>query len=195
MRPVNDPTAILARLGLPASLLLVVASAFSVYSVVRMAAESYDKVARMLGPLGRYWSARKTARAADAAATAELIARIDAMGRQIAEQATTIAGQANTIAEQGREIDWLRRMRDDNSWNIDMQRQIRELSATVRRLRDRAQITDAYLVTDEHWHRTVTLLIDPASCHIIDDIPAHESYLEFERRWYAEHADKPADPK
>lgn len=174
----DDLSALIERFNLPSSLLLLVAFGFSVASGVRIAAESYEKVAKLLGPLGRRWIKARDERIARAADVVKLQRDCDKL--------------AQTCVEQAREIDWLRRMRDDNAWTADMERQNRELAAIVRRLRDREEIKDAYLVYEADWHRRAAIAWSSGEPRevIEAEVPEHRSYLDFERDWQTAHATK-----
>ncbi len=172
---------IIDRLNLPNSLLIPVSFGLAVYSGLRMLAEQYDRVAKVLGPLGRRWTAARQQRIAKAANVAELTDKVDKL--------------TETIDIQAREIAWYR-MRDDNAWTEDLQTQNRELRAIVRRLRDRQELDDAYNLYDTGWHRLADLSWEAAADRetIIRDVPPHTSRLEFERQWHARRAGETGGP-
>lgn len=161
------------NLNLPSSLLIPIAFGLAGYSGLRMLAEQFAPIAKALGPLGRRWTARREQRVARAANVAELTEKVDKL--------------TATVEMQAREIAWLRKMRDDDAWTNDLSRQVRELSAILRRLRDRQEMVDAYVLADTQWHRRADLAWTAGDdrARIETEIPEHVPYLEFERRWRA----------
>lgn len=153
----------LQSLRLPESLLLVVAFVFGIYVIARMLAESYDQVAKVLGPWGRQWAARRDERTKRAGRYDDLV---DKVKRRDA-----------AMDRMQSEIDFLRQARVDDKWNADLNRQVKALDIVVRELRERGEITDGYLRYDHQWHRQHQLSDDPINRHI--------SFLEFESRWRA----------
>lgn len=167
------------NLNLPDSLLLPVAFGLASYTGLKMLAEQFAPIAKALGPLGRRWTQLRDQRIARAANVADLTEKVEKL--------------TETAEVQAREIAWLRAMRDDDAWTKDLQRQVRELSAIVRRLRDRQEMIDAYVLADTEWHRRADLAwkagADPE--RIAAYVPAHVPFLEFERRWRAARCDTP----
>lgn len=165
------------QLNLPNSLLLPVAFGLSAYSGLRMLAEQFAPVAKALGPLGKRWTQLREQRIAKAANLADLTKQVERL--------------TATVEDQAREIAWLRRMRDDDAWTKDLQRQVRELSAIARRRADRMEMIDAYVLADTEWHRRADLAWQAGDDreHIEQTVPDHVPFLEFERRWHADRAD------
>lgn len=160
------------HLNLPNSLLLPVAFGLAAYSGLRMLAEQFAPIAKALGPLGRRWTTLREQRIARAANVAELTEKVDKL--------------TQTVDVQAREIAWLRAMRDDDAWTKDLQRQVRELSAIVRRLRDRQEMIDAYVLADTEWHRRADLAWKAGDLERLEEaVPVHVPFLEFERQWRA----------
>lgn len=161
-------------LNLPNSLLLPVAFGLSTYSALRMLAEQFGPVAKALGPLGRRWTALREQRIAKAANVADLTAQVDKLTA------------AMEVLE--RDNAWLRKMRDEDAWTTDLNRQVRELSAIVRRLRDRQEVIDAYILEDTEWHRHTELAWGDSDREARAEFtpPTRVPFLEFERRWHAE---------
>lgn len=173
----DDPLPnIVDNLNLPNSLLLPVAFGLSAYSGLRMLAEQFAPVAKALGPLGKRWTQLREQRIAKATNLADL-----------AEQ---VAKLTETAEIQAREIAWLRLMRDDDAWTKDLQRQVRELSAIVRRLRDRQEMIDAYILADTEWHRRADLAWKAGDdrADLEQSVPEHVAFLTFERNWHAAQA-------
>lgn len=159
----GDLAAILSTLKLPEFILLCLTFGFALYAAVRMLAESYAEVEKILGPLGRRWAAAKQQRTQDAITAVQL--RAD--NQRLTEQ----------LDEKNREVQFLRDMQANDKWNADLRRQVDALAASMTLLRDRVDITDAYLIYDEQWHRHDQLSRDDVV------MEPHQSFLEFERRW------------
>lgn len=135
-------------------LLWILAGSTVAYTVLRQAAESSTFVAQLLGPLGKRW--------ADARAKRR-------------DTATLLADLQSRVAAQDHELAGL----NHDAWNQDLKRQVEALDRAVTSLRHRAQVTDAYLVYDESWHRRERLAYGSD-----DYVPTpHTSYLEFEADW------------
>lgn len=173
----DEISTLAGQLNLPNSLLLPVAFGLSAYSGLRMLAEQFAPVAKALGPLGKRWTQLREQRIAKAANLADLTKQVERL---------TV-----TVEDQAREIAWLRRMRDDDAWTKDLQRQVRELSAIARRRADRMEMIDAYVLADTEWHRRADLAWKAGDDreHIIAEVLPHVPFLEFERRWHADRAD------
>lgn len=159
------------QLNLPDSLLLPVAFGLATYTGLKMLAEQFAPIAKALGPLGKRWAQLRDQRIARAANVADLTEKVEKL--------------TETAEVQAREIAWLRKMRDDDAWTVDLQRQVRELSAIVRRLRDRQEMIDAYVLADTEWHRRADLAWKAGDDRdlIEQSVPGHVPFLEFERRW------------
>lgn len=147
------------------------AAGISGYSLLRMLAESYEKIAKVLGPLGARWRQSRDAR----------IGR----GVDLDQLRADLTSSTQTIEDLNREISWLRYMRDNNAWTDDLRQQTDELRDTVQRLRSREQMVDAYLVMDANWHRRVKLLCQTAKNleEFCASTPPVVSILEFEGQW------------
>lgn len=173
MPSVDELSSVAGDLNLPSSLLLPVAFGLSIYSAVRMLAEQFAPVAKALGPLGKRWTQLRAQRIAKAANVAELTDKVDKL--------------TETAEIQAREIAWLRRMRDDDAWTTDLNRQVRELAAIARRRADRMEMIDAYVLLDTEWHRRADLAwrVGADRDTIERELPEHVPFLEFERRWRA----------
>ena len=165
------------QLNLPDSLLLPVAFGLATYTGLKMLAEQFAPIAKALGPLGKRWAQLRDQRIARAANVADLTEKVEKL--------------TETAEVQAREIAWLRKMRDDDAWTVDLQRQVRELSAIVRRLRDRQEMIDAYVLADTEWHRRADLAWKAGDDRdrIEESVPEHVPFLEFERRWRASRPD------
>ncbi|MEB3021328.1 hypothetical protein [[Mycobacterium] crassicus] len=164
------------NLNLPDSLLLPVAFGLASYAGLKMLAEQFAPIAKVLGPLGRRWTALRDQRIAKAANVADLTEKV--------------AKLTETVNVQTREIAWLRKMRDDDAWTTDLNRQVRELAAIARRRADRMEMIDSYVLADTEWHRRADLAwkagADPE--RIAAEVPQHVPFLEFERRWHTQRA-------
>lgn len=185
----TDPSAILTSINLPDSLLLVVTFIFSGYALLRMAAESYEKVAKVLGPLGRRWSQAKAERLSRAT-------NIIMLTDQLAVCDRKRAAQRHVIDVQNRELEFLRKMRDGDQWNKLLQRQIDRLSETVRVLMDRSEVTDAYIAMDTEWHRRADIIWAAGYDRetIEREVPPYKTFLAFERELLSRRAAAPPPP-
>lgn len=169
----DDLARLAEQLNLPNSLLIPLAFGMSAYSGVRMAAEKYQAVAKILGPLGRRWTEAREQRIARAANVADLTEQNEKLKARVASQATEIA--------------FLRRMVDDDAYTKNLLRQVEGLSADLDRERHRRELTDAYLDYDVDWHRADE--IDRRSSGAADrDVPRHIPLMEFGRQWRARRA-------
>ena len=161
------------NLNLPSSLLLPVAFGLSAYSALRMLAEAFGPVAKALGPLGRRWTALRTQRIAKAVDLAELTEQLAAARAE--------------LAEKQRDNAWLRKLRNDDAYTADLERQVRELAAIASRRADRIELLDHYVLADTEWHRHADIAwkTSAEARHVESVVPAHVPFLEFERRWRA----------
>ena len=149
-------------------LLWLVAGSTVAYTVLRQASESSVAIARLFGPIGQRWREARSRRR---------------------DTTAVLDGLRDQVAQQQREIALLRDRSDPDAWTQDLQRQVDALDTAVRDLRRRNQITDAYLVYDEEWHRRDLLRFGTP-----DYAPAaHKSFLEFEADWLAAKRNRRAD--
>lgn len=158
----NNALDVLSRIdGGPLLGLLVVCAA--VYTVTRVAAESFEVVAKILGPLGRRWQRLRDVRAEG--------------GREVKALREKLARCTKSCERLQSRVGYLEQQRQDDKWNLDLQRQVALLDASVRRLRRRGEVTEAYLVYDSNWHLRQQL--GQAEEHVV--------FLEFEQEWLREH--------
>lgn len=168
----DDLLRIAERLDAPWLLVAAIVLAF-LWAAARVAAETWESVAKLFGPLGRRWTESRNRRLERADNLATLKTRVDEQERKIDEQ-------QGELADAHREIQFLRDQRDNDAWRRDLERQVRNLSRELTKLRRRSAMTDSYLAYDVDYHRTLSLGGDQED---------HVSYMEFERRWVRTHGE------
>lgn len=154
-------------------LLLLIAIAVAASAVLRIMAESYEIVAKLLGPLGKRWQDNKARRL-------EKVKSIEELESDNRDKDTTIAELRAELANAKRDNKFLRDQRDNNAWTTDLRRQVEHLSREMTYLRRRGEMNDAYLRMDANYH-----LWDSLGRQ--GEAPQYVPYVEFERRWIAEH--------
>lgn len=154
-------------------LLLVIAIAVAASAVLRIMAESYEVVARLLGPLGKRWQDNKARRL-------QKVKSVEELEADVREKDTTITELRAEVLAAKRDASFLRDQRDNNAWTTDLRRQVEHLSREMTYLRRRGEMNDAYLRMDANYHLWESLGRQGAT-------PTYVPYVEFERRWIAEH--------
>lgn len=150
--------------ALPRSVMTMLAIGTALYVMARMLAETSERFAKILGPLGAKWTQSRDHRLNNAN-------QIAACEEQLRQSRAAVDWMQNEINRMQSEIEELRRMRDEDLWNIDLQRQVKALNRAVSWLRERQEAVDEYIVYDYDWHVRNNL----------GDAVLHTPFLEFDR--------------
>ncbi len=101
-------------------------------------------------------------------------------GHRVAARQERRRTQADTIAELQSKVEGLEHELATTATAEDLRTEVDQLAYQLRLLRWRAEMTDAYLVEDADFHRTVALTG-------VGGLPAHTSFPAFEREWAQAH--------
>lgn len=144
----------------PRVVLTVLATAMAGYVIVRVLAEMSNTIAGVLGPLGRRWASARDRRIQNSYSMTELQ---DLLRRRDVDLDRVTS-----------ELEYERRLRDEDAWNADLQKQVSVLRAAMSELRDHEAVTSAYLVYDHHWHMRQQLGVEGEP---------YVSFVEFARKY------------
>lgn len=174
----DEELRLLHALHLPSSATMWVGAIFVFYIVSRVSVETSKNIEKIFGPLGRKWAKARDERIASATESQRL--------------SDEVRFQKAIIDAKDKEIALLKIAANDRKVVLDQRRQIIQLDAALRELRRYGEITYAYILYDNNWHRTDNLMIDPDAPG--RKIHPHISYLDFEDQYHRNHGTQPYDP-